>query len=369
MPFTGGKETQLEGGIRVPAVIRWPGQLTSGTVIDEPLSATDFLPTLAGLVGVPVPSDRTIDGVDIWPLLSGEVSSLSRQAIFGFDEANFSLVKLGAVRSGDWKLHVNTSGSSVTPVALFDLATDPAESTDVTSGNAGVVSSLTTLGEQIVADILANQRPLGQVALSGEPFVQSSGFGDMIAIEAEHFHARQARSGHNWDIVTESHNSAGEAIRAQPNNGANINTDYVNTSPHLEYRIDVETPGRYYVWVRAKGANNADDSVHVGIDGVASPNGYRVSDFESYWTWSSTLMGTGARAFLDIPAGEHVLDLWMREDGVIIDKIVLTSDAQFEPEGQGLVESQQGTLGPDLQFSTSTLGYTADEGDVADDIG
>ena len=52
------------------------------------------------------------------------------QALFGFNEASFSLTRLGAVRSGDWKLLVNTSGSTVSPVALFDLATDPAEWSD-----------------------------------------------------------------------------------------------------------------------------------------------------------------------------------------------------------------------------------------------
>ncbi len=365
MPYTGGKETQLEGGIRVPALMRWPAQLGSGSVVTEPVSAIDILPTLAGLFGATIPSGHTVDGLDLWPLLNGDVTSLPRPAIFGFNEAPFSQTRLGAVRDGDWKLLVNTAGSTVNPVALFDLGSDPLESVDVRSGNGSVVSSLTTLGQQIVNDINANQRSLGQVELSGDPFVQNPGFGDIIAMEAEHFHTRQARSGHNWDSVTESHNSAGEALRAQPNSGANFNDDYVNTSPHLGYRINVRTPGRYYVWVRAKASNSSNDSLHVGLNGAAEPNGFRVSNFESYWSWSSTLMGSGDRAYVDIgSAGENVFDVWMREDGIIIDKIILTSSAQFEPEGQGLVESQQGSLGPALQFSTTTMSYSADEGDT-----
>ena len=363
MPYTGGKETQLEGGVRVPALMRWPGQLDSGAVVTEPVSAIDILPTLAGLLGVPAPG--TVDGLDLWPLLSGDVTSLSRPAIFGFNEAPFSEVRLGAVRDGDWKLLVNTSGAAVSPVALFDLGSDVTESTDIKSSNSSVVNELTTLGQQIVDDINANQRSLGQVELSGDPFVQNTGFGDIIAMEAEHFHTRQARSGHNWDSITESHNSAGGSLRVQPNSGALINEDYVNTSPHLGYRVNVRTPGRYYVWIRAKAASGNDDSLHVGLNGVAAPNGFRVSNFESYWSWSSTLMGSGERAFVDIgSAGEHVFDVWMREDGIIIDKILLTSSDQFEPEGQGLVESQQGSLGPALQFSAASASFNADEGDA-----
>ncbi|MDJ0906416.1 MAG: sulfatase-like hydrolase/transferase, partial [Woeseiaceae bacterium] len=365
MPFTGGKETQLEGGIRVPALMRWPGQLDAGSVVTEPVSAIDILPTLAGLFGATIPGGYAVDGLDLWPLLNGDVTSLSRPAIFGFNEAPFSQARLGAVRDGDWKLLVNTSGSTVSAVALFDLGADPLESSDVKSSNGSVVSSLTALGQQIVDDINANQRSLGQVTPGGDPFVQNPGFGNIIAMEAEHFHARQARAGHNWDAVTESHNSAGEALRAQPNSGANINDDYVSTSPHLEYRINVSAPGRHYVWVRAKASNGSNDSLHVGLNGAASPNGFRVSNFESNWSWSSTLMGSGERAYVDIgSAGEHAFDVWMREDGIIIDKILLTTSAQFEPQGQGLVESRQGSLGPALQFSTSTMIHSADEGDT-----
>jgi len=365
MPYTAGKETQFEGGVRVPGLMRWPGQLGPGSVISEPVSAIDVLPTLAGLFGATLPTDRTIDGVDIWPLLNGDVTSLSRPAIFGFDEAPFSQTDLGAVRAGNWKLMVNTSGSTVTPVALFDLGTDPFESNDVKSSNAGVVDSLRTMGQQIVEDINANRRPLGQVVLSGEPFAQETGFGEIISIEAEHFHTQQARSGHSWDVINVSHNSADEALQAVPDSGANINSNYVGTSPHLQYRINVRTPGRYYVWARARASDDSADSLHVGLNGIAAPNGFRLSNFATYWSWSSTLMTSGERAYVDIgTAGEHVLDVWMREDGIIFDKVILTSSEQFEPEGQGLVESQQGSLGPALEFDAASVDRSADEGDT-----
>ena len=146
-PLRGGKESQFEGGIRVPAMMRWPGVLTAGSTTDEPVSLIDIWPTLAGLVGQPIPADRTLDGVDAWPLLSGQVQDLGRAAIFGFDEADFTTVELGAVRSGKWKLHVTTSGRTVTPVALYDLDADIGETSNRLSAEPDVVAQLVTLGE------------------------------------------------------------------------------------------------------------------------------------------------------------------------------------------------------------------------------
>jgi arylsulfatase A-like enzyme len=65
-PLAGGKEGQFEVGIRVPAMLRWPGVLEAGTTIDEPVSAADIYPTLAGLSGAVVPARQVLDGFDVW---------------------------------------------------------------------------------------------------------------------------------------------------------------------------------------------------------------------------------------------------------------------------------------------------------------
>ncbi|MGI9201497.1 MAG: sulfatase family protein, partial [Woeseiaceae bacterium] len=120
--LSGGKSTQMEGGIRVPALMRWPGQLAAGTDVSEPAMSIDILPTLAGLAGVMVPTDRTIDGVDMWPYLTGADTSTLHQALFSFHEDGFSNVNLGSIRSGDWKLHVSTNAGTASPIALYNLA-------------------------------------------------------------------------------------------------------------------------------------------------------------------------------------------------------------------------------------------------------
>ena len=71
-PLREGKGTTFEGGQRVPCIMRWPDKIPAGKVNHELTTAMDFLPTLARLAGGKEPSDRVIDGKNIWPLMQGE---------------------------------------------------------------------------------------------------------------------------------------------------------------------------------------------------------------------------------------------------------------------------------------------------------
>ena len=198
--------------------------------------------------------------------------------------------------------------------------------------------------------------------MSGEPFAQKTGFGDMIVMEAEHFHERQARGGQDWESVSPGHSSAGEALQALPNTGVNRVQDYVTTAPHLGYRAVFQNAGRYFVWVRARGTNGSNDSLHIGLNGQALSSGERVEEIFDYWNWTSTI-NAGGRVYVDVPSpGEHTVDVWMREDGTVIDKLLLTTDTDFVPEGQGLVESRQAPAAPAMNFSQSTMSFSSDEG-------
>lgn len=98
-PLKGGKGTTLEGGVRVPFLARWPGKIPAETESAEAITCMDLLPTLANLAGGEMPSDRVIDGKDIWPLLAGNPDAKSPH------EAIYYLRGRGAqaVRVGDWK--------------------------------------------------------------------------------------------------------------------------------------------------------------------------------------------------------------------------------------------------------------------------
>ena len=70
--FNGAKGSVYEGGIRVPMVIRWPGELDGGRQVGDMVHFCDWFPTLLAAVGVPVPYHVNLDGVDVLPLLRGE---------------------------------------------------------------------------------------------------------------------------------------------------------------------------------------------------------------------------------------------------------------------------------------------------------
>ncbi|MEL7500004.1 MAG: sulfatase [Planctomycetota bacterium] len=97
-PLKGGKGSTLEGGVRVPFVVRWPGTIPA-TESDESITGMDLLPTLTKLAGGNVPNDRVIDGKDIWPLLAGEPDTKSpHEAIYYLRGRS-----VNGIRVGDWK--------------------------------------------------------------------------------------------------------------------------------------------------------------------------------------------------------------------------------------------------------------------------
>jgi arylsulfatase A-like enzyme len=116
----------------------------------------DWLPTFAALLGATLPSDRTIDGRDIGPLLFNEPAAKSPHRAFYF----YQFEQLQAVRAGRWKLHLpleemirtgKTGGSR--PAALYDVVADPAEAHDVLAEHPDVVAELTKLAEAARADL------------------------------------------------------------------------------------------------------------------------------------------------------------------------------------------------------------------------
>ncbi|YCM47107.1 sulfatase (plasmid) [Verrucomicrobiaceae bacterium 227] len=150
----GNKGTTLEGGMREPTVIRWPGKIPAGKDKDQLMTTMDLLPTFAKLAGAEVPSDRIIDGKDIWPVLAGE-SQTPHEAFFYHSGNN-----LQAVRSGNWKLHWNKQKK---PAQLYNLETDVAERTNLLKENPEVVKRLIGLMTAFEKDIAKNSRPAGFV--------------------------------------------------------------------------------------------------------------------------------------------------------------------------------------------------------------
>ena len=113
----------------------------------------------------------------------------------------------------------------------------------------------------------------------------------------------------------------------------------------LTYRVVFSTPGRYYVHARAYSTGTEDNGVHVGVDDTWPASGRRIQwcSGKNRWTWSSAQRDSGGSAcgvehtiFIDVPsAGEHLVQLSMREDGFELDKVILTLDDAYVPDGAG----------------------------------
>lgn len=130
-PLRGGKGTPFEGGVRVPALARWPGVIPGGRVITEPANVTDVFPTLVALAGGQMPARKRYFGQDLQGLLKGEVARLTGAGIDGGREF---LVFVGddavALRSGRYKFVWD--GFWATEPGLYDLEADPGEERDLT---------------------------------------------------------------------------------------------------------------------------------------------------------------------------------------------------------------------------------------------
>lgn len=174
-PFSGMKWSSREGGTRVPAIIRWPGVLQPGQTCDEMVAAIDLYPTLAEVCGLPLqhpPVAQRLDGVSVWKTLTGMATKHARNELLywhGFGQAT-------AIRRGDYKLffgsgekHSADPDISAGP-ALFNLATDPGEASDIRQDHPELVQQLLQLARQRLTEINEHPIPIGR--WEGSPLVE-----------------------------------------------------------------------------------------------------------------------------------------------------------------------------------------------------
>jgi arylsulfatase A-like enzyme len=130
--WTGTYHTAMEGALRVPLIVRWPGRVPAARVTNELMHVVDLFPTIAALCGARVPDDRPIDGIDQSAFLLGQADRSARE---GF--VYFIKTELRAAKWRDWKMHFvwevepNAGPNHLETPYLFNLIQDPKEETDV----------------------------------------------------------------------------------------------------------------------------------------------------------------------------------------------------------------------------------------------
>jgi arylsulfatase A-like enzyme len=132
-PLFHRKGTLWEGGIRVPAIMRWPGRVPAGKTTAQVGVTLDLTATILAATGAPVPTDARLDGIDLVPHIR-EGATLRERTIF-WRTANARVMR--AVRRGPWKLLADGQA-----VFLFDLSKDIGERNDLSSIRQDLVKDL-----------------------------------------------------------------------------------------------------------------------------------------------------------------------------------------------------------------------------------
>ncbi|EMX9094054.1 sulfatase-like hydrolase/transferase [Klebsiella oxytoca] len=121
----GRKDNLWEGGIRVPAIIKYGHHIPQGMVSETPMSGLDWMPTLAQMMNFPLPKDRTYDGQSIVPVLEKQAFKREKPLIFGIDMPfQDDPTDEWAIRDGDWKMIIDRQGKAK---YLYNLKQDRAE--------------------------------------------------------------------------------------------------------------------------------------------------------------------------------------------------------------------------------------------------
>ncbi len=181
------------------------------------------------------------------------------------------------------------------------------------------------------------------------------GTNSLLVLEAEHFNLNSAGGSSSWIFTaappllnptdTNTTFSGDGTMLADPNTGVNrggfANGSVPTASPRLDFKVRFTTTGTFSVWVRGLGDSSpgpsADDSVFIGLDG-AKTSGFNTFPLYQGFYWTGANFGDGGPIVISAP-GLHVINVWMREDGFTVDKLLLTSDSGFVPTDSGPAES------------------------------
>ncbi|MEM6804196.1 MAG: PKD domain-containing protein, partial [Bacteroidota bacterium] len=178
--------------------------------------------------------------------------------------------------------------------------------------------------------------------------------GGSLVMEAENFSSSSPGTGNassnSWQKISDINASNSEGLQAAPNIGTYTGLDI--NGPRVDYNILFNTAGTYRIYIRTQGPSGQDDSYHVGLNGnpVSTQNGYGMG-WTGTWGWAYFANEDEYVEVVVPSTGEHTFNIWMREDGVEIDKIVLNIQPGI-PSGSGPNANNQ------IACSTNTFNST-----------
>ncbi len=306
----------------------------TATSLADPTKSASSMVTIAGPAAPP-------------PVVSVTVSPSSASVISG-NTAQFSASVSGTSNPAvTW----TASAGSISAAGLF-TAPSVSGATQVTVTARAVADTTKTAMASVTVNPVA-------VPSTGA-WIESNG---LLSIEAEN--GKIVNRAQSWNFRSDVGGYSGSGfLAAEPNSGNLIGTGYVGVAPEVQFLARFTRAGTYQIWIRGYGQTDVDDSVHVGLNGSAQTTGETISQFPfspPSWAWSNVAMDYIRRSTIVVPApGLHTINVWMREDGFRLDKIVLSADSGYTASGFGPAESARevaSTGGPALSLSTTSLTF------------
>jgi hypothetical protein len=194
------------------------------------------------------------------------------------------------------------------------------------------------------------------------PRLQGSDPSALVVLKATHFNRNTAAGGSSWQQVS-ADSPDGTAMQALPNVGRNV-LGNISLSPLMEYKVTFVTNGTHYIWAFGEADSppgaGVDDTCNIGLDGVLPSTGTGFGGNFAVlqgFLWNNALLGNGPIATLNVATlGEHVVDVWMREDGLLLNQILLTTDPDYNPSATPPTESPLNPAQPRLTVQNTSAG-------------
>jgi hypothetical protein len=168
--------------------------------------------------------------------------------------------------------------------------------------------------------------------------VQGDDPNGLVVMEAELYDAVVPVDSNEfeWAFGTEIEGYVYDGYMRTSPTGTNVQSD-LTRSPRLDYDVEMTQPGMYYIWARVLAPTSAQNSIHLGDSGVMTAERIDIPETE-VWVWKNET-NAGGRAMVEVSApGVVTINCWMRESGACVDKLLLTSDPDYIPEGIELMD-------------------------------
>ena len=194
--------------------------------------------------------------------------------------------------------------------------------------------------------------------LPDDTFLESGG---LVVMEGEHGE-RTNGDTHNWLHLTSVAGYTGTSyLQTSLDIDVLYQTSELTASPRADYLVNITTPETYTVWLRGYPNNASSDSAYVGVDPggqVVAVTGFTPDE----WSWANVKVDNTVATMTITSTGLYTVNLWMREDGLRIDRLLLTTDTTYVPTGEGPLESPRIGFGglPPATTLARTIVYTYD---------